>query len=679
MNGPLDLPVDVRNQGDKADSGPFVLGANEPARPREGRVKRLGLLLGLVCVNALAATTVTGKIQNLGTGNVTHGAFVRFWLRGCGGNQPRVNGTSVISPTQGGVFFFDFPADASGNISGTLYSTRDATGNGNGEIECGGSLTAVWYAMQVFYAGNGGPEVQIHAKIGATLNISNVAPITTNPVVAAPAGDGTYSRLDTGNTPFTGNVQAPGLNSVINPFLYAGSDIGAQVNAAAASCVAGQQCHIVIPVNSQLSFSTSIVFVANETLECTRQGIIDNTAGSDATAILKYTGTGTAITMGSISGRFIGCDLLLPSGSAGGIRVGGTSVTAYSNHVEDASIRGGGTGTVLYHVSCPGVSGFCEDNHIIHTRLSDFIGVGIATDFSNDTYIIGVTEYAKASNATSTHVIVDSSSGGVIIDNLIGGSVGAHGFVERRTLGGNFPSFIFANDMEMDGTSNSSECWLFDATLASANVDATFVDSWAAGCTTGPGIHISGGSGIHIGGGSRIRSNGKDGILIDVTSNNAEYGTIIADSYIQGNSQSAATFNGISITGHPGNIVIANNHINNFPEVGGQQQYALGVTGDVEGIVFSNNDCSHNAVGCFNVPSVVGRKMTLSGNVSPDLGTAPFTQFPGDMVSVGNIVAGGGSNTLFRCVTAGATLPIGSLTINASACGSTADTGLRVK
>jgi hypothetical protein len=45
----------------------------------------------------------------------------------------------------------------------------------------------------------------------------------------------------------------------------------------------------------------------------------------------------------------------------------------------------------------------------------------------------------------------------------------------------------------------------------------------------------------------------------------------------------------------------------------------------------------------------------------------------------GNVSLAGGSTTIYRCATAGATLPVGSLTINAAACGTTADTGLRVK
>lgn len=157
-----------------------------------------------IAIPVQATTSVTGKIQNLGTGNVTTGAFVRFWLRGCGGNQPRINGTSIIGPSQGAVFFFDIIADSSGNVTGTLYSTRDATGLAGGDIECGGSTTSVWYGMQAFVAGKGGPEVAVHAKNGVALNITNVTPITTNPVITAPTGDNTYLRLDGGNGPSSG-------------------------------------------------------------------------------------------------------------------------------------------------------------------------------------------------------------------------------------------------------------------------------------------------------------------------------------------------------------------------------------------------------------------------------------------------------------------------------------------
>lgn len=209
-------------------------------------MRRILLLLAfiLVAIPAQATTTVTGKIQNLGTGNVISGAFVRFWLRGCGGNQPRINGTSLIGPSQGGVFFFDLVGDSSGNISGTLYSTRDATGLLGGDIECGGSTTAVWYGMQVWVNGKAGPEVAVHALSGSTLDVTQVTPITTNPVVISPTGDGTYLRLDAGNSPETGNVNFTGnnthtgsekfkyLNNIRLADSFAGADCGAKVNSA---------------------------------------------------------------------------------------------------------------------------------------------------------------------------------------------------------------------------------------------------------------------------------------------------------------------------------------------------------------------------------------------------------------------------------------------------------------
>ena len=67
----------------------------------------LALVLFLLPLSTSATTTVTGQLNSLGTGTVGSAAFVRFWLRGCGGNQPRVNGTALIAPSQGGVFFFD--------------------------------------------------------------------------------------------------------------------------------------------------------------------------------------------------------------------------------------------------------------------------------------------------------------------------------------------------------------------------------------------------------------------------------------------------------------------------------------------------------------------------------------------------------------------------------------------
>lgn len=57
----------------------------------------------------------------------------------------------------------------------------------------------------------------------------------------------------------------------------------------------------------------------------------------------------------------------------------------------------------------------------------------------------------------------------------------------------------------------------------------------------------------------------------------------------------------------------------------------------------------------------------------------PASQFSVSYPSVfaSTVSANSGTNIIYRCVTAGATLPVGSLTINAAACGSTVDTGFR--
>jgi hypothetical protein len=172
--------------------------------------------------------------------------------------------------------------------------------------------------------------------------------------------------------------------------------------------------------------------------------------------------------MNNKAGRFVGCDLLLGGSAAAGIVMGG-----YSNHADDVGVRGGGTGTILVHIS----GSATEDNHLENSRLSDFVGTGVAIDHANDTFLTNIIAYGRASNTTSTTLLVDSAAGGVIVDNFVGGNSGLHGFWERYYLGGNYPTFIFANNFECDLA--VSDCLLFDSTLGRANVDATFVNSWA--------------------------------------------------------------------------------------------------------------------------------------------------------------------------------------------------------
>jgi len=407
------------------------------------------------------------------------------------------------------------------------------------------------------------------------------------------------------------NAAACGGSSL--PSWCSGSDIGAWVNAAAAQCSSGSQCVIEIPPSSQLTLATPIVFVAGETVECPSTGIIGTDKGGDAATQLKYTGSATAVTMNSTMGRFVGCGLVLGSSAAGGIQVGN-----YSNHVVDASIRDGGSSTVLLHIGSSSVG--TEDNHIERVRLSDWTGTAISIDHANDTFLTNITSYGKASAGKGTGLLIDDNSGGVIIDNLVCGQCGHNGFKEQHTLSGNYASFIFARDTEFDNA--GSDGMLFDSSLASANIDVTFLNTFVA-AAGGAGVHISGGSGIHIGGGSMIRVNQGDGILIDVTSGSAEFATIITGNNIQGNNQSnTSNDSGIRITGHPGTVVITGNTTTNYPEVGGNQAYGLYAQSDVEGLTFTGNVCSQNVTGCMNVSAVTSSKLNVVGNVDTTTGPA---------------------------------------------------------
>lgn len=98
--------------------------------------------------------------------------FVRFWLRGCANNQPRVNNVALIVPPGGPGYYKDFTPDASGAIAGSIYR--------NSEIECNGATGNTWYGVQVYRDGKPGPETP-YSVVAATFNLN-----TATPTVQAP-------------------------------------------------------------------------------------------------------------------------------------------------------------------------------------------------------------------------------------------------------------------------------------------------------------------------------------------------------------------------------------------------------------------------------------------------------------------------------------------------------------
>jgi hypothetical protein len=288
------------------------------------------------------STTISGNLKDLTGVAVTSASFVRFWLRGASGNQPRVNGTALIPPAGCGSWFQDFEPNASGVISGTIYSTRDAAGTGNGDIETGGVNTAVWYGMQVFINGNPGPEVPVHAKSGATLDVTTVTPITSTPVSTAPSGDTSYIRLDGGNSPATGlveflaGIKTKKIGNIRFAAEFTGSDLAAKINAADAD-LGSDAGEIWVTQEAGLSATSTISISAKHTLKFVQGG----TYSSSASPFISLAGTGASIIGSGCPAQTV---LSTSSGTADIIQVNGNVCYAANLTLRSSVVRTGGAG-----------------------------------------------------------------------------------------------------------------------------------------------------------------------------------------------------------------------------------------------------------------------------------------------------------------------------------------------
>jgi hypothetical protein len=337
----------------------------------------LALGLFLPCA-ALATTTVSGSLKDLGTNAITSNSFVRFTLRGCSGNQPTVPGVAVLAGP-GMPYFKDFTADSSGNVSGTLYSTRDAAGTGNGEIQCGVSFTSTFYGMTVYVAGKGGPEMAVHAKNGQTLNIGTVTPISVTPVATAPTGDTTYARLDGGNQPFSGPVTAPNVTATA---LVKGSQVQSTVATGTAPLIVASTT-VVPNLNAQLhgglTAPASAILGLTDTQAPTNKTIdisLNTVKNSSNTAGHYQRNNGTQYVDATIAAADLPATTSNCTGQnfAQGLNAGGTPVCTATTpgiavNQSDQTLLSANSGTIT--LTTPGANGFYQiDCYVIETRAA---------------------------------------------------------------------------------------------------------------------------------------------------------------------------------------------------------------------------------------------------------------------------------------------------------------------
>ena len=438
------------------------------------------------------------------------------------------------------------------------------------------------------------------------------------------------------------NTTLTGVGSGNFPWIdaanFPGGDIGAQINAASATCIAGSPCHIVIPMLGQQTFTTGIIYVPSMTLECSSSGAAaEQTGGSAVPTLLKYTGSGTAIDFNGVSQpvlRNCSLDMSGSSGSAVGVSETGSSPVVDGNY-----FVGGPVGTKVVHI------GVSDGAQLTNNTAMEFLGSGVYLDHDIDTHLVNNLFYGARpggiSNTTSVSLTIDSGASGIHINNFDGGSSGLHGLWVKNDIphGSGFPppAYIFIDDLISDCP--YGDAWLFDATLSVYSIFVTATNSWPSGAgincdgtstirSVAQGIHISGGSNYKFKG-MIIRANAYNGILVD---NGIVQDVAVTDSEITGNNvANDSDSHGVYASQFLSGLLVSGNTITNAYQTlpNGNQRYAVKIGGNGTDIRLTNNDVNGNVTGAFSYPVQFG--IIASGNT--DGNTAVDTVLGGNVGS----------------------------------------------
>lgn len=471
-------------------------------------------------------------------------------------------------------------------------------------------------------------------------------------LISATAFGQTYKIPSTaGDNTWTGTNSFKSINSVRYADQFPGADWGAKVNAADADLgsTAGE---IWVNQNAGLSNATPVVISANHILRFAQGGTYNTSAGItlntyssmigggvQATRI-NYTGTGVAIdATGGNTIRHI--FLNLGASTTDGFKLRGSEVT-----LNDYWVQGGGNLTKLVHVAAYDGTTLSGTIRVMNGKAYDYTGTALYVDHVTDVTLNNLSNYAAAANTTATGMIVDTGVSGLYVSNVGVNSNALGGLLVKNATGGvgsynQYPNYLFFSNFIADavaGEAPTADAILFDSTLGTNPIYASFVNSWAAGYGLN-GFHISGGQGIHITGGTKVRSNGLNGVLVD-NANVAD--VLISNSFVTANNTSNnADGQGVYISAAVLRVRLVGNIIGNTLDTTGHQRYGFKVSAvNADAFVAVGNDLKLNETGYYSNGNT--GEYNLIGNTSNPADNTTKNWLNGSLQVHGGLFSDGG-------------------------------------
>jgi hypothetical protein len=407
------------------------------------------------------------------------------------------------------------------------------------------------------------------------------------------------------------------INKVINPTAYSGSTIDAQINSAATAnnCGYGNPaCVFQLPPESTFTFSSTLTIPFGVILDCGWQ------TSDFIHGVLNYTGSGTAISIPGSTSSLRNCSIVAPRASTV-LDVSGQAARVSNIYFVGASSNFSSSTTLIRNHG--------NKNSYDNIYAEGFSGIGFVCDHAIDTFLNTFDFYGLDGNTTGISLLIERGCDGIHVDHFSGGSSGLHALVVRNTTTygstGGFPAQFFFNDFI--GDCSYSDAWYFDPSLYNSELDAHFVNSWAAGaginCTNSTtvqahkaGIRISGGSAIHITN-SMIRANSGSGVMIDSSTGYNSSGIVIGDNQILSNNRNNdGTESGIDVTQVVAGLSLHDNTITNLLEGSGSQKYGINIASNSTDVNIYGNDIFGNVTASTNYAAGVSFDPLVAGNTT---------------------------------------------------------------